>query len=156
MKVSVSRDYIYLPSIRHTIRLVEPLNSGGLLKAVYGEENNKIDSDSKILESMEKPIITPEESDNVFLSFNGDYTIENVILDCRQVRVGIWIKGGTVTLKNCRLIGDRKSSTGVGIAIAGRQDRFTSTSANVDVIFHPNHNIPLKSQFSPRITIFHS
>lgn len=115
----VSRDYIYLPSGRHSIKLLEPLNSSGLLKAVSTEQNNKIDSDSNILESKEKTIIAADESDSVFLSFDGDYTIENVILDCRQVRFGIWAKGGTVTLKNCQLIGDRSSSTAIAIAIAG-------------------------------------
>lgn len=115
-----SNDHIYLPPSRHIIRLLEPLNSGGLFKAFYSEENNKIEFDSKILESNETPILATDESDNVFLSFNGDYTIENVIIDCRQVRIGMWVKAGTVTFKNCRLIGDHKSSTGVGIAIAGK------------------------------------
>lgn len=113
-----SRDYIYLPTGRHSIKWLEPLNSGGLLKAITSVENNKTDSNG--LESKENAIVTTEESDNVFLSFNGDYTIENVILDCRQVRVGIWTKGGTVTLKNCQLVGDRSSSVGIGIVIAGK------------------------------------
>lgn len=120
LKVCASNDHIYLPPSRHTIRVLEPLNSGGLFTAIYSEENNKIEFDCKLLESNEKPILATDESDNVFLSFNGDYTIENLILDCRQVRIGIWVKAGTVTFKNCRLIGDHKSSTGVGIAIAGK------------------------------------
>lgn len=66
-------------------------------------------------------VLTTEETENVFLCFNGDYTIENVILDCRQARFGILIKGGTVTLKNCHLIGDRSSSTGIGIFVAGNE-----------------------------------
>lgn len=115
-----SRDRIYIPTSRHTIRLLESLNSGGILKGISNEENNQPDFDSsKALESNEKPIIDSEENANMLLSFNGDYTIENVIIDCRQVRIGIWIKEGTVILKNCCLIGDRKSSTGIGIVIAG-------------------------------------
>lgn len=115
-----SRDYIYLPPGRHSIKWLEPLNQGGLIKAISNGENNKIAFDSNVLESNETAIVTTEDSDNVFLSFNGDYTIENVILDCRMVRIGIWTKGGTVTLKNCQLIGDRSSSTGIGIVIAGK------------------------------------
>lgn len=65
-------------------------------------------------------VLAAEEAGNVFLCFNGDYTIENVILDCRSVRFGILIKSGSVTLKNCQLIGDRSSSTGIGIFIAGK------------------------------------
>lgn len=115
-----SRDHIYIPTSRHTIRLLESLNSGGILKGISNEENNKPDFDSsKALESNEKSIIASEGNVNMLMSFNGDYTIENVIIDCRQVRFGIWIKEGTVILKNCRLIGDSKSSTGIGIVIAG-------------------------------------
>ena len=120
LKTCAPRDYIYLPSGRHSIKWLEPLNAGGLIKAISGAENNKIAFDSNVLQSNEKAIFTCEESDNIFLSFNGDYTIENVVIDCQQVRVGIWTKGGTVTLKNCQLIGDRSSSTGIGIAIAGK------------------------------------
>lgn len=114
-----SRDYIYLPTGRHSIKWLEPLNSGGLIKAISKGENNKTALDGITFESNEKSIITTEECDNVFLSFNGDYAIENVVLDCRQVRIGIWTKGGTVTLRNCQLIGDRSSSTGMGVFIAG-------------------------------------
>lgn len=130
LKTSAPRDYIYLPSGRHCIKWLEPLNAGGLIKAISGAENNKIALDSNnILESNEKSIVTSEEIDNIFLSFNGDYTMENVIIDCRQVRVGIWTKGGTITLRNCQLIGDRSSSTGIGIAIAGKMvcDMSTAT-----------------------------
>lgn len=101
LKLCMPRDYIYLPPGQHSVKWLEPLNSSGLLKAVT------------------TATITTEESDNVLLSINGDYTIENVILDCQQVRFGIWNKSGTITLKNCQLIGDR-SSSGIGIAITGK------------------------------------
>lgn len=119
LKVCVCRDQIYLPSGNHAIKLLEPLNSGGLLKSVSSLENNNSDTDVKMYELKAKSIITTEESDNVFLPFNGDYTIENIVLDCQQVRFGIWVKGGTITLKNCRLIGGKSSSTGIGIVVAG-------------------------------------
>lgn len=113
------RDSIYLPSGRHSIKWLEPLNSGGQLKAVSQTNNKIIHIDNFAIDSKQNTIITTDESDNVFLSCNGDYTIENVILDCRLVRFGIWNKSGTITLKNCQLIGDRKSSTSIGIVIAG-------------------------------------
>lgn len=109
----ISRDHIYLPTGRHNIKWLEPLNSGGLLRAVSTNmENNKVENDINVLEPKEKTIVTTEESENVFLSLN-------VILDCRQVRFGIWNKCGAITIKNCQLIGDRSSSTAVGIVIAG-------------------------------------
>ncbi|XP_031623409.1 protein nessun dorma isoform X2 [Contarinia nasturtii] len=116
LKMCTPRDYIYLPPGRHSVKWVDPLNSGGLLKAVSALENNKADGDINMIDSKEMAIVTTEESGSVFLSADGDYTIENVILDCQQVRLGIWIKSGTLTLRNCQLFGNR-SSTGIGIAI---------------------------------------
>lgn len=118
LKVCVSRDQIYLPSGTQSIKLLQPLNSSGSLKSISPLENNKASVD--LTETNEKiTIVTTEESDNVFLSFNGDYTIENIVLDCKNVRFGIWVKGGTITLKNCHLIGDQSSSTCIGIVVAG-------------------------------------
>lgn len=100
---------------------MEPLNSNGLLKAIGSADNNVIDSSDAIIKSKKhnQAIIATEENDNVLMIFNGDYTIENVCFDCRNVQLGIWCKRGTVTLKNCHLINDSKSSTSRGISIAG-------------------------------------
>lgn len=83
------------------------------------DANKSLEFNIEKLESEDGTVLTTTEAENVFLCFNGDYTIENVILDCRQARFGILIKSGTVTLKNCQLVGDGLSSTGVGIFIAG-------------------------------------
>lgn len=83
------------------------------------DENKAIEFDIKTAVPKDYTILVTEETENVFLCFNGDYTMENIILDCRQVRFGILIKAGTLTLKNCHLIGDRTSYTGVGIFVSG-------------------------------------
>lgn len=115
-----SSDKIFLPTGQHSVKLLEPLNSGGLLKAITCMDTNKsLEFNIDTSESKNSTVLTAVEAENIFLSFNGDYTIENLILDCRQVRFGILIKSGTVTLKNCHLIGDRSSSTGIGIFVAG-------------------------------------
>lgn len=117
----MSRDQIYLPTGQQSIKLLEPLNSGGLLKAVACMDTNKtLEFDIDALEPSDCTVLASKESENVFVCFNGDYTIENLILDCRQVRFGVLIKGGIVTLKNCHLIGDRSSSTGIGIFVTGK------------------------------------
>lgn len=92
-----------------------------MLKAIGSADNNVIDSSDAIIKSKKhnQAIIATEENDNVLMIFNGDYTIENVCFDCRNVQLGIWCKRGTVTLKNCHLINDSKSSTSRGISIAG-------------------------------------
>lgn len=103
---------------------MESLNSGGLLKAVAGMDTNKaLEFNIETSVPKEYTVLSTEENENVFLWFTGDYTIEHMILDCRSVRLGILIKSGTVTLKNCHLIGDRLSSTGVGIFVTGETFR---------------------------------
>lgn len=97
------------------------MNSGGLLKAITCMDANKaLEFTIETSKPNDYTVLTSEEAENVFINFNGDYTIENVILDCRQARFGILIKDGKVTFKNCHLIGDRSSSTGIGIFIAGK------------------------------------
>lgn len=106
---------------QHSIKLLEPLNSGGILKAAACmDENKALEFNIETSVPNDYTVLTTEETENVFVCFNGDYTIENVILDCRQARFGILIKAGTVTLKNCQLIGDRSSSTSIGIFITGK------------------------------------
>lgn len=120
MKVSASYDHIYLPIGRHDVKLLMPLNSGGRLKAVPTLEQCTSKVDTNKLQPTDKSIVTTEQNDNLFLSFNGDYAIENVVLDCRHVLYGLWIKSGTVILKNCLVIGDNSSSTNIGIFVTGK------------------------------------
>lgn len=116
--VSAPNDHIYIPIARHTIKLLEPLSSNGVLKAIGSNEHHNNPNGGLMTNG--QAIIASEEHDNVLLLFNGDYTIENVSFDCRNVRLGIRCRRGTVTLKNCRLIDSSKSSINNGISIAGR------------------------------------
>lgn len=51
--------------------------------------------------------------------FNGNFTLENLILDCRNITCGIFVKSGHVTIKNCKLLGNGISSTQQGISCSG-------------------------------------
>lgn len=120
--VSAPNDHIYIPVDHHSIKLSEPLDSNGLLKAI-GSSAGMLDDSMRGTDATPangQAIITSDENDTVLMTFNGDYTIENVCFDCRNVRLGIRCRRGTVTLKNCRLIDNSKSSTNNGISIAGR------------------------------------
>lgn len=124
MNTCATNDEIYIPSGRHRIKFMEPLKSAGSIKAILLNEIDNISQD-KVVKAIESPqieqnraIIVSEENDNALMVFNGDYTLENVWLDCRNVRLGVWARHGTLTLKNCRLIGDSRSSTSNGIVVA--------------------------------------
>lgn len=112
------------------IKFLEPLNSNGLLKAIIEKQEiiTSVESLQKRigekLDATKDAIIVSEEEDSNLLVFNGDYVIENITFDCRNVRLGLWCRSGIITLKNCILIGNRNSSTGNGIVVAGK-DNFT-------------------------------
>lgn len=63
-------------------------------------------------------VIASTEEDSILFAFNGNYTLENLTLDCRNVRTGLWVRDGSVTIKNCILLGDGRSSTGNGIYVS--------------------------------------
>lgn len=102
---------------------MEPLNSIGSIKAILLKPNDELCHEKviKIFENshaaINRAIIASDKNDNTLMVFNGDYTLENVWLDCRNVRLGVWIRHGTLTLKNCRLVGDAHSSTSNGIVV---------------------------------------
>lgn len=110
------------------IKFLEPLNSNGLLKAIVDKQKiiTSVESLQKRIGEELNPkkdaIIISEEEDSTLLVFNGDYTIENITFDCRNVRLGLWCRSGVITLKNCVLIGNKKSSTGNAIVVAGRNN----------------------------------
>lgn len=102
---------------------MEPLNSVGSIKAILLNSSDDL-SHEKVIKAIEssqiewnRAIIASEENDSTLMVFNGDYTLENVWLDCRNVRLGLRARHGTLTLKNCRLIGNVQSSTSVGIIV---------------------------------------
>lgn len=108
------------------MKLLEPLNSNGMIKAILNSDAAKENvslmdpkAEDVFSKLQDRAVIMSEENDNTLLVFNGDYTIEDVCFDCRNVRLGIWCKNGTVTLKNCLLIGEKSSSTGNGVVVAG-------------------------------------
>lgn len=112
-KKCAAGDLVLLSFGLHEIKFFEPLNSHGYIKAIGTNENKE-----SFLDASKNAVIRCEEDDNVLLTFNGDFTLENVTLDCRNVRLGIWCMRGTVTLKNCYLIGDATSATGDGVKVS--------------------------------------
>lgn len=76
----------------------------------------------KTLNKNNSVVIMSLDEDSSLLIFDGDFTLINIVLDCHNVRTGIIVKNGNVTLKNCRIIGDGKSSTQQGIMCTGNSN----------------------------------
>ncbi|XP_058124090.1 protein nessun dorma [Anopheles ziemanni] len=107
---------VYLPpGTRQDIKFLEYLNNDGSFRGV---------SDSLFIGDFDEasktnPIIASKDDDSVLLTIDGDFTLENIKLDCSNVRTGVVIKKGNVTFRNCCFTGDPSSSTKQGIVIFG-------------------------------------
>ncbi|XP_035915910.1 protein nessun dorma isoform X1 [Anopheles stephensi] len=107
---------IYLPpGTRQDIKFLEYLNSGGSFRGVssvsFVEEYD--------LATRMNPAIVSKNDDSVLLTIDGDFTLENIRLDCANVRTGVVIKQGNIIFRNCCFTGDPSSSTKQGIVIFG-------------------------------------
>lgn len=111
---------IYIPCGHHSIRFLEYLNSNGSIRSVY-EPILKVDN---LNTEEHAAIIKSMNDDSILLTLDGDYMLENIVLDCHNVRTGLLIKNGNIILKNCVIIGDVNSSTKQGIVISGKFSRF--------------------------------
>uniref|UniRef100_A0A182Q578 Right handed beta helix domain-containing protein n=1 Tax=Anopheles farauti TaxID=69004 RepID=A0A182Q578_9DIPT len=107
---------IYLPpGTRQDIKFLEYLNSGGSFRGV----SNVAFVDGYEVASKVNPTIVSKNDDSVLLTIDGDFTLENIRLDCSNVRTGVVIKKGNITFRNCCFTGDPSSSTKQGIVIFG-------------------------------------
>ncbi|EFA03585.1 protein nessun dorma [Tribolium castaneum] len=87
---------------KHMITVTGALEHGGLLKGVSATENTILSS----------------KTEDVMLDFRGgNVVIENMTIDASSPQCGIIVRGGQLTLINCRIYGDGKSSTHQGILI---------------------------------------
>lgn len=118
LKICAPFDHIYIPVGKQKVNPVRVLNSNGSIKAIFDGPTSEAPVEDTEPNPAKAAVIGPIEDDSFLLSFNGAYTLENVTLDCRNVRLGLWLRNGSVTLKNCILWGDAKSATSTGIRVS--------------------------------------
>lgn len=100
-------DIYILSESSHVIKTTGALEQGGKLKGIAHRDNTVLKS----------------TVDNVMLDIRGDHVIlENLTIDASSAQCAIIVRRGHLLLKNCKLIGDGKSSTHQGIIVlAGAQ-----------------------------------
>lgn len=108
LNISETNDDILLSPGNHTIKFLEHLNDNGRIRGLVADEEI-VAADQDNLAKV--PVICSSDEDSTLLVIDGDYTLSHLVLDCRQVRRGILLRDGTLTLSNCRLLGDGRSST---------------------------------------------
>lgn len=103
---------IYLPQGQHSLNFLEYLSGNLLLAGI-----NTIGMDS-IKEGgfNQYAMVKADKSELVLFAMCGDMRLENLILNCENVKTGIIVRGGKVTIKNCLFIGDGKSSEGISVS----------------------------------------
>ncbi|XP_037710348.1 protein nessun dorma [Drosophila subpulchrella] len=106
-----SNDHILLSPGEHTIKFLEHLNDSGSMSGLIQPE--AILTPAADLSQL--PVVCSSDEDSTLLVIDGDYTLSQLVLDCRHVRRGILLRNGTLTMRGCRLLGDGSSSTQEGI-----------------------------------------
>ncbi|XP_017056692.2 protein nessun dorma [Drosophila ficusphila] len=106
-----SNDHILLSPGEHTIKFLEHLNDNGSLSGLIQPEAIL----NPTLDLSKLPVVGSSDEDSTLLVIDGDYTLSQLVLDCRHVRRGILLRHGTLTMRGCRLLGDGNSSTQEGI-----------------------------------------
>ncbi|XP_034670018.1 protein nessun dorma [Drosophila subobscura] len=111
LSICRSDDDILLSPGEHTIKFLENLNNQGSLQGLVKSEAILVAQPQ--LPTL--PVVCSSDEGSTLLVIDGDYTLAHLVLDCRQVRRGILLRNGTLTMRGCRLIGDGNSSTQEGI-----------------------------------------
>jgi hypothetical protein len=121
LNLAKASDHIYIPTGKHSIHFLEHLNDGGAIKAVASDTFcNQTHPNKNTLDPNKDAVITSHGDDSILLTFDGDFVLENVVLDCRNVRAGLVIKSGRVKLVNCLILGDDKTGYRQGFVIFGK------------------------------------
>ncbi|XP_017095684.2 protein nessun dorma [Drosophila bipectinata] len=111
LSICQSNDDIFLSPGKHTIKFLEHLNDNGSLNGLIRPD----DVLAPTIELSQLPVVCSSDEDSTLLVISGDYTLSQLVLDCRHVRRGILLRNGTLTMRGCRLMGDGNSSTQEGI-----------------------------------------
>jgi hypothetical protein len=121
LNLAKASDHIYIPTGKHSIKFLEHLNDGGAIKAIASDTfYNQTHPNKNALDPTKDAVIMSHDDDSILLTFDGDFVLENVILDCHNVRMGLVIKSGRVKLVNCLIVGDDSTSTKQGLVIFGK------------------------------------
>ncbi|KAH8282899.1 hypothetical protein KR054_010693 [Drosophila jambulina] len=111
LSICQSNDNILLSPGKHTIKFMEHLNDNGSLSGLVKPEAIL----ASVVDLSKLPVVSSSDEDSTLLVIDGDYTVSQLVLDCRHVRRGILLRHGTLTMRGCRLLGDGSSSTQEGI-----------------------------------------
>ena len=112
---SVPSSEIYIPSGSHNMNFLEFLNGNILISGLSAIIPESFNAEKE--QNYAK--ISATDFGAVLFAVDGDLKMENLIIDCENVKTGLMVKGGKLTLKNCIIYGSNESSVTEGLTISG-------------------------------------
>lgn len=112
---SAASSEIFIPAGEHSISFLEYLNGDVLLCGL-----TNIDMDNTSIDQLHRYAkITAAEPGSMLFAIDGCLRMENLVIDCQEVKTGLLVKGGEVIVKNCAFLGSKESSVSEAFAISG-------------------------------------
>jgi Right handed beta helix region len=112
---SVPSSEIYIPNGAHTMNFLEYLNGDILLCGL-----STISMETLDMEQVQRYAkISAVDSGSMLFAVDGDLKLENLMIDCENVKTGFLVKGGKLTVKNCVIYGSKDSSITEGFTLSG-------------------------------------
>lgn len=112
---SVPSSEIYIPSGSHMMNFLEYLNGDILLCGLPS-----ISMETLTMEQEQRYAkISAADSGSMLFAVDGNLKLENLIIDCENVKTGFLVKGGKLTVKNCVIYGTKESSITEAFTISG-------------------------------------
>lgn len=109
------RSEIYIPSGEYPMNFYEFLNGDVVLSGLMtlNAVTGKIDDETKYAKLMSN------EPGSMLFAIDGDIKVQDLIVDCQNVKTGFIIKSGKVTIKNCLIRGSRNSTLAEAMSVSG-------------------------------------
>lgn len=105
---------IYIPSGEYPMSFYEFLNGDVVLAGL-----TTLNIDGKLGDESKYAKLTSDEPGSMLFAIDGDLKIQDLIIDCQNVKTGFIIKNGKVTVRNCMIRGSKDSSLAEAFNISG-------------------------------------
>lgn len=86
---------------------------------LLNEKSRNIETNLLLSSDDDEVTICSRDDDSNLLIIDGNFKLENIVLDCYNVSHGIVIKKGDVVIKNCKFLGNGQSSIQEAIKCCG-------------------------------------
>lgn len=76
-------------------------------------------SESVDINQIERYATISSDCGPMLFAVDGDLTLQNLVINCEEVKTGLMVKGGSVTIENCVIYGSKESSITEAFSVTG-------------------------------------